>query len=95
MLGQKLSAPSRLLLTDDSFATVAVGFPDLDKSTNDLYCWFRQEPRRRHQGLVGKSVILDKSSHQVKETKIHVLDSRAWELKLKAISYYLYKYNFK
>lgn len=67
MLGEKISAPSRLLLTDDSFATVAVGFPDLDKSTNDLYCWFRQEPRRRSLNLMGKSVILNGSSQVMKE----------------------------
>ena len=59
MLESKITAPSRLLLTDDTFATVAVGFPELDKSTNDLHCWFRPEPRLRSHGLKGKSVILD------------------------------------
>lgn len=40
-LGQKLSAPNRILCTDDTYAAVAVGFPELDQTANELYVWPR------------------------------------------------------
>ncbi|XP_069677328.1 von Willebrand factor A domain-containing protein 8 isoform X2 [Periplaneta americana] len=45
-LSQKLSAPSRVLSTDHSYAALAVGFPELDRTANELYVWPRQDRRR-------------------------------------------------
>ncbi|XP_012262209.2 von Willebrand factor A domain-containing protein 8 [Athalia rosae] len=40
VLEQKIESPNRLLVTDDTYATLAVGFPDLDSSI-DIYYWPR------------------------------------------------------
>lgn len=42
-VGQKIDSPNRLLATDNTYASIAVGFPDLE-SPNEIYCW--QRPRR-------------------------------------------------
>ncbi|XP_046413785.1 von Willebrand factor A domain-containing protein 8 [Neodiprion fabricii] len=39
-LQQKIESPNRLLATDTTYATIAVGFPELD-SSNELYYWPR------------------------------------------------------
>ncbi|XP_072747214.1 von Willebrand factor A domain-containing protein 8 [Anoplolepis gracilipes] len=41
-LQQKIDAPNRLLVTDNTYAGIVIGFPDLD-SSNDLHFW----PRKR------------------------------------------------
>lgn len=41
-LSQKISAPSRLIAPQDALAAVAVGFPELDASENEIYVWNRQ-----------------------------------------------------
>lgn len=42
-LKQKIDSPNRLLVSDNTYASVAVGFPDLD-SFNELHSW----PRPKH-----------------------------------------------
>lgn len=39
-LKQKIDSPNRLLVSDNTYANIAVGFPDLD-SFNELYSWPR------------------------------------------------------
>lgn len=41
-LGQQISAPSRMIAPGDSLAAVAVGFPELDASQNEVYVWERE-----------------------------------------------------
>ncbi|XP_020295442.1 von Willebrand factor A domain-containing protein 8 isoform X2 [Pseudomyrmex gracilis] len=41
-LQQKIDSPNRLLVTDNTYAGIAIGFPDLD-SSNELHFW----PRKR------------------------------------------------
>ncbi|XP_042236264.1 von Willebrand factor A domain-containing protein 8-like isoform X2 [Homarus americanus] len=41
-LGQQISAPSRLMVPPDALAAVAVGFPELDASENEIYVWERE-----------------------------------------------------
>ncbi|KOC69518.1 Uncharacterized protein KIAA0564 [Habropoda laboriosa] len=41
-LKQKIDSPNRLLVTDNTYASIAVGFPDLD-SFNELHSWPRPE----------------------------------------------------
>ncbi|KAG0722072.1 von Willebrand factor A domain-containing protein 8 [Chionoecetes opilio] len=41
-LKEQISAPSRLIAPQDALAAVAVGFPDLDASENELYVWERK-----------------------------------------------------
>ncbi|CAK9810181.1 von Willebrand factor A domain-containing protein 8 [Anthophora quadrimaculata] len=41
-LQQKIDSPNRLLVTDNTYASIAVGFPDLE-SFNELYSWPRSE----------------------------------------------------
>ncbi|XP_023290706.1 von Willebrand factor A domain-containing protein 8 [Orussus abietinus] len=45
VLQQKISSPNRLMASDSTFASVVVGFPDLD-STLDVYFWPRKERTR-------------------------------------------------
>jgi hypothetical protein len=54
-LGQKLSAPNRILCTDNTYAAVAIGFPDLDQTANEIYIWPRQV---KHPGSSGTAIIL-------------------------------------
>jgi hypothetical protein len=54
-LGQKLSAPNRIICTDNTYAAVAVGFPELDHTPNELYVWPRQN---KHQETSGTAIIL-------------------------------------
>ena len=44
-LEQKIDSPNRLLVTDNTYASIAVGFPDLD-SFNEVHYWPRQQPSR-------------------------------------------------
>lgn len=41
-LQQQISAPSRLIAPTDALAAVAVGFPELDASENEVYMWERK-----------------------------------------------------
>ncbi|XP_021936474.1 von Willebrand factor A domain-containing protein 8 isoform X2 [Zootermopsis nevadensis] len=54
-LGQKLSAPNRILCTDNTYAAVAVGFPELDQTENELYVWPRPA---KHRGRPYTAIIL-------------------------------------
>jgi hypothetical protein len=54
-LGQKISAPNRILCTNSTYAAVAVGFPELDHTASELYVWPRQE---RYRGGSATSIIL-------------------------------------
>jgi hypothetical protein len=54
-LSQKLSAPNRILSTDHAFAAIAVGFPELDKTANEIYVWPRQD---KYPGNSGTAIIL-------------------------------------
>lgn len=40
-LQQKISSPNRVVVTDNTFAGIAIGFPDLD-GTNELHFWPRK-----------------------------------------------------
>ncbi|XP_071450278.1 von Willebrand factor A domain-containing protein 8 [Hetaerina americana] len=40
-IGNQIDAPNRLLSTEKTYATVAVGFPELKHSENDIYLWPR------------------------------------------------------
>jgi hypothetical protein len=42
-LGQSITAPNRLMSTRDSYAALAMGFPDLSGSDNDVYVWPRTQ----------------------------------------------------
>jgi len=44
-LQQKIDSPNRLLVTDNTYAGIVIGFPDLD-SSNDLHFWPRKERTR-------------------------------------------------
>ncbi|XP_053996012.1 von Willebrand factor A domain-containing protein 8 isoform X1 [Hylaeus anthracinus] len=44
-LEQKIDSPNRLVVTDNTYASIAVGFPDLD-STNELHIWPRTQRSR-------------------------------------------------
>lgn len=44
-LQQKIECPNRLLVTDNTYAGVAIGFPDLD-SSSELHFWPRKERTR-------------------------------------------------
>ncbi|XP_011863838.1 PREDICTED: von Willebrand factor A domain-containing protein 8 [Vollenhovia emeryi] len=44
-LQQKIDCPNRLLVTDNTYAGIATGFPDLD-SSNELHFWPRKERTR-------------------------------------------------
>ncbi|KAF3429906.1 hypothetical protein E2986_02885 [Frieseomelitta varia] len=44
-LKQKIDSPNRLLVSDNIYASIAVGFPDLD-SFNELHCWPRPKQIR-------------------------------------------------
>lgn len=44
-LQQKIDCPNRLLVTDNTYAGIATGFPDLD-SSNELHFWPRRERTR-------------------------------------------------
>jgi hypothetical protein len=54
-LSQKLNAPNRILCTDRTYAAIAVGFPELDQTVNELYVWPRQD---NHPGNSGTAIIL-------------------------------------
>jgi hypothetical protein len=54
-LSQKLSAPNRIVCTDHTYAAVAVGFPELDKTANEIYVWPRQD---KYSGSSGTAIIL-------------------------------------
>ena len=54
-LEQKLSAPNRVICTDATHAAIAVGFPELDRTTNELYVWPRDQKK---QGSSANTVIL-------------------------------------
>lgn len=41
-LKQQISAPSRLIAPKDALAAIAVGFPELDASENEVYVWNRK-----------------------------------------------------
>lgn len=41
-LQEKIDSPNRLIVTDSTYASIAVGFPDLD-STNELHFWPRSQ----------------------------------------------------
>ncbi|PSN51375.1 von Willebrand factor A domain-containing protein 8, partial [Blattella germanica] len=56
-LGQKLSAPNRIISTNETYAGIVVGFPELDRTSNEVYTW----PKQRKQGQSGvfsETVIL-------------------------------------
>ncbi|KAL0271601.1 UNVERIFIED_CONTAM: hypothetical protein PYX00_008644 [Menopon gallinae] len=55
LVGETISSPNRLLLSDKCYASLIVGFPELDRSENQVYSWFRSN---RERGLKGKSIIL-------------------------------------
>ncbi|KAJ9594055.1 hypothetical protein L9F63_014532, partial [Diploptera punctata] len=57
VLKQKLSAPSRVICTEDTYAAIAVGFPELDRTMNELYFWPRQK-KLQTQGDFENTVIL-------------------------------------
>ncbi|XP_076618440.1 von Willebrand factor A domain-containing protein c12.2 isoform X2 [Colletes latitarsis] len=44
-LQQKIDSPNRLIVTDNTYASIAVGFPDLE-STNELHFWPRKQRSR-------------------------------------------------
>lgn len=44
-LKQNIDSPNRLLATENTFATVVVGFPELD-SSNEVFVWPRKQARR-------------------------------------------------
>lgn len=44
-LQQKIKSPNRVIVTDNTYAGIAVGFPELDGS-NDLHFWPRKERTR-------------------------------------------------
>ncbi|XP_076231251.1 von Willebrand factor A domain-containing protein c12.2 [Calliopsis andreniformis] len=44
-LGQKIDSPNRLMVTDNTYASIAVGFPDLD-SFNEIHYWPKQQRSR-------------------------------------------------
>ncbi|KAK7080894.1 von Willebrand factor A domain-containing protein 8 [Halocaridina rubra] len=61
-LGQQISAPSRLLVPDEALAAIAVGFPELDASENEVYVWERNTSSSKPENVTdpsGISVILD------------------------------------
>lgn len=58
-LGQKLSAPNRVICTDDTYAAIAVGFPELDRTTNELYAWPRQEKQQKQGGSENNVILRD------------------------------------
>ena len=41
-VNQNINSPNRLLATDNTFATIVIGFPELD-SANEVFLWPRQE----------------------------------------------------
>ena len=43
-LKQNINSPNRLLATENTFATIVVGFPELD-SSNEVFLWPRKEGR--------------------------------------------------
>lgn len=53
-LGQKVSAPNRIVCTNSTYAAVTVGFPELDQTANELYVWPRQD---RYRGSSGTAII--------------------------------------
>lgn len=55
LIGQKIDSPNKLMLSGDCIATVAVGFPELDMSSSDVFSWFRPA----QNGLKGDSVVLN------------------------------------
>ncbi|KAK6644124.1 hypothetical protein RUM43_000391 [Polyplax serrata] len=65
VLGQKISSPNRLFVTEECHAAVAVGFPELECSTNDIYCWARPQNVKGWTGAQGESVFLGKASQVV------------------------------
>ena len=39
----KISSPHSLMVTEDTYAGLALGFPELEFSSNEVYVWQRQE----------------------------------------------------
>jgi len=71
-LGQSITAPNRLMSSRDSYAALAVGFPDLSGSDNDVYVWPRTQSSytppnaaRRTSGNEQESSIFLPKSGQV------------------------------
>lgn len=62
LLEEKISSPNRLFVTDECYAAVSIGFPELESSSNELYCWFKPEGKPEWSGLQGKSIFLEKTS---------------------------------
>lgn len=53
-LKQKIDSPNRLLVSDNTYANIAVGFPDLD-SFNELYSW----PRAKSSNNFTPTISMD------------------------------------
>ncbi|KAJ8898507.1 hypothetical protein PR048_003867 [Dryococelus australis] len=71
-LGQSVSAPHRVLSTENSFATIVLGFPELDHSSNEVYVW----PRR--ESLSGSSVTLLDQAQVVRAVPTSVAPREAY-----------------
>lgn len=54
-LKQNIDSPNRILVSDNSFATIIVGFPELD-SANDVYHW----PRDKRMRNSAQPIIADR-----------------------------------
>lgn len=66
-LQQKIESPNRIIVTDNTYAGIAVGFPDLD-SSNDLHFWPRKGRMRSFMTPIitqNGQVITTISSNQV------------------------------
>ncbi|XP_066993811.2 von Willebrand factor A domain-containing protein 8 [Anabrus simplex] len=56
-LGQKMDVPNRILSSEYYSAILAVGFPDLELSKNEIFAWPRPQGRSTKDSL-GKTIIL-------------------------------------
>jgi len=70
-LQQRMDAPNRVIVTDNAYAGIAIGFPDLDGS-NDLHFWPRKRRTRdfmtpiiTQNGQVIRTVSLDQVPDEV------------------------------
>ena len=66
IMRRKINAPNRLLLTDECYGSLVLGFPDLESSENEVFCWHRPKYAREYgwSGLFGKSIFV-KENFQV------------------------------